>query len=174
MKEIFERSFFCIKTVVNFIRFFYLFYYSISLKSCIVSDLFYWILNSIFYNFNSNLLICILKLYGIKHFRKLKKHATTSSNDSFFNRSSSCIEGIFDFIFLIFHLHLSCSSHLDHCYSTNEFCQSLSELFSIIIWSRMSKLSLDLVCPCINFIRISFSIYNHSCIFSWNNFISFS
>lgn len=67
-KKIFKSSLFCIKTIINLIRFFYFFYNSISFKSCIICNLFYWILNCIFYDIKCNLLISVFKLHFIKHF----------------------------------------------------------------------------------------------------------
>ena len=58
-KEVFECSFFGIKTIVEIFRFFHFFYYSISLETCIICDLANRVLDRISHDLHSNLFICI-------------------------------------------------------------------------------------------------------------------
>gem|GEM_PF-3374046 len=145
------------------------FYNPIAFVTSIVGNLFDGILNSILENFNTNLFISIFESEVFKKFGNIGESDSTSWYNTFFDRSTSSIERIFDLIFLIFHLHLSGSSYFDHSDTSDKSCFAFHKFFFVVVRCRTVKLSIDFRNTCIDIRLCSFSSYYCSFIFRRDN-----
>jgi hypothetical protein len=64
--------------------------------------------------------------------------------DAFFDRSTCCVQRVFNPSLFLFHLGLGCSADADHSDSARELCQTLLELLPIVVGCSLLVLTPNL------------------------------
>lgn len=86
-------------------------------------------------NLDTDVLIEVFTLQGIKGLGGIKQSATTSDDDTFFNGSFSSAEGISDSVLDLTDFNFRSTTNLNDTNTSLEFSESLLELFLVVFRS---------------------------------------
>ncbi|MNZ95606.1 hypothetical protein D3C78_1147660 [compost metagenome] len=106
-------------------------------------------------------------IYSSNSIIYVHKSCTTTRNDTFFNRSASCVQGVFDAKFTLFQFSFRCSANFDNGYAASQFSQTLLQFFFIELGSCFFQLSTNLAYASIDVRFVAASVYDCCVFFSY-------
>jgi len=106
-----------------------------SFFTSIFSNSLAWNLDGLLDNLDTNVLIEVFTLQGIKWFGGIEQSATTTNDDTFFNGSFSSAESISDSVLDLTNFNFGSTTNLNDTNSSSEFSESLLELFLVVFGS---------------------------------------
>ena len=130
-----------------------------ALATCIARDL----ADRLFQSATDDVLAQFLlafKTQFIQHLETAQISHTTARHHSFLHRSTGGIQGILNTGFFLLHLHFSGSTNIDHCHTTNQFCQAFLQLFAVIIRGGVFDLGTDLLYPGSQLVFVTSTVNN--------------
>src|SRR5690606_13674034 len=71
--------------------------------------------------------------------------STAARHHAFFNRSTGCVQGVFDAGLLLLHFHFSGSANLDHGNTASELGNPFLQFFAIVVGGGLFDLNANLV-----------------------------
>ena len=133
--------------------------------------------NGLFDSAHDDIFTKFLLAWKIQSFKSLEAANignTTTRNNSFLNSCSSCIQGILNAGFFLFHLNLGGSTNIDNCNAADQFSKPFLQFFTIVVRRAFLCLGANLFDAGSQFLMVSAAINDCGVIFVNNDFLGSS
>src|SRR5579859_8061570 len=144
LQEVLEHFRTGVETKVG-LSFLHLLYHDATFDAAVDHDLTQGLFDGAFYDGDTGGLVFVGTFQLFEGFDGVDIRDTTARNDTFFNGSAGCVEGIIDTVLLFLHFHFGGSAYVEDGYAAGELGETFLELLLIVIGSSGLDLCLDLV-----------------------------
>ena len=96
------------------------------------------------------MLVLIVALQTFQRSLCTDVHHTAARYDTFFDRCTRSTQRVVHAVFLLFHLYLARSAHIQLCHTAGEFSQTLLQLLFVVRTLGSNDLRFDLLCTRLN------------------------